>query len=58
MERLQRHVFEESGIGPDPLMGYLDDDVPVVVAARAGVQREPVGYEEVAATEVRLPAAS
>ena len=39
LERLERYVFEESGIGPDPLPNHLHDDVPVVVAARAGIRR-------------------
>jgi hypothetical protein len=39
MDRLEWHVFEESGIGPDPLLGYFEDDVPVVMAARAGIRR-------------------
>jgi len=39
MERLEWHVFEESGIGPDPLLGYLEEGAPLVVAARTGIRR-------------------
>jgi hypothetical protein len=39
MERLQWHVFEESGTVPDLLVGYLEEDAPMVVAARAGIRR-------------------
>lgn len=39
IERLEWSVFEEGGLGPNPESGYLNDDDPLVFAARSSVQR-------------------
>ncbi|MFI5910385.1 hypothetical protein [Dactylosporangium sp. NPDC051541] len=39
MNRLERHVFDEDGIGPDRLTGRLDNDAPIIKTARDCLQR-------------------
>ncbi|WP_432837852.1 hypothetical protein [Dactylosporangium sp. CA-092794] len=39
LDRLEWHIFEESGIGADPLTGHLTDDMAIVVAARSRTRR-------------------
>jgi len=39
MDRLDWHIFEAGGIGPDRFTGYIEPDEPLVLAARSALTR-------------------
>jgi hypothetical protein len=39
VERLEWHVFEENGLGPIAETGWIEDDDPLVAAARSSIGR-------------------